>query len=193
MLCFLYYIYLNVRFLGIYKITGYIVYCYVVNNIKYNHKYSLLTYINSANNSIISCQKGNFMKINKSALISIALIIAVYAVMQCFGITCPIKYITGISCAGCGMTRAWIALLHLDFSTAFMYHPLFFLPPLALILFLCRAKLNKKVYYFCWGVILAAFIIVYLYRMIYVHDDIVVFEPQNNIIFRTLRNIMIKR
>lgn len=129
------------------------------------------------------------MKINKSALVSIALIIAVYAVMQCFGITCPIKYITGISCAGCGMTRAWIALLHLDFSTAFMYHPLFFLPPLALILFLCRAKLNKKVYYFCWGVILAAFIIVYLYRMIYVHDDIVVFEPQNNIISRTLKRI----
>lgn len=133
------------------------------------------------------------MKIDKSALISIALIIAVYAIMQCFGITCPIKYITGISCAGCGMTRAWIALLHLDISAAFMYHPLFFLPPLALILFLCRTKLNKKVYYFCCGIILAAFIIVYLYRMIYVHDDIVVFEPQNNIIFRTLRNIVIKR
>lgn len=125
------------------------------------------------------------MKINRSALICIAIIIAIYAIMQCFGITCPIKYMTGISCAGCGMTRAWLALLHFDVKAAFIYHPLFFMPPVALVLYICKAKLNKKVYYFCWGIIIAAFIIVYLYRMIWVHDDIVVFEPWNNIITRT--------
>lgn len=42
-----------------------------------------------------------------------------------YGNNLPYKYITGISCAGCGMTRAWIALLHFDINTAFMYHPLF--------------------------------------------------------------------
>ena len=60
----------------------------------------------------------------KTVIISIIMVIIAYGIMQYMGITCPIKYITGISCAGCGMTRAWIALLHFDINTAFMYHPL---------------------------------------------------------------------
>ena len=44
------------------------------------------------------------------------------------GVTCPILYFTGISCAGCGMSRAWMCLLHLDFAGAFYYHPLFWIP-----------------------------------------------------------------
>ena len=115
-----------------------------------------------------------------------------YGIMQYMGITCPIKYITGISCAGCGMTRAWIALLHFDINTAFMYHPLFFLPPVALIIFLLRKKLNKKLYYTLFAIILAAFIIVYIYRLFNCHDGIVVFEPQNNIIHRIFDKIAIK-
>lgn len=93
-------------------------------------------------------RRGNFnyenIKQAKTVIISIIMVIIAYGIMQYMGITCPIKYITGISCAGCGMTRAWIALLHFDVNTAFIYHPLFFLPPVALIIFLLRKSLTKN-------------------------------------------------
>ena len=38
---------------------------------------------------------------------------------------CPFEYIFGIPCPGCGMTRAFIALLKLNFTEAFYFHPLF--------------------------------------------------------------------
>ena len=41
---------------------------------------------------------------------------------------CPFKLIFGIDCPGCGMTRALISVLHLDFIAAFSYHQLFFIP-----------------------------------------------------------------
>lgn len=40
---------------------------------------------------------------------------------------CPFKWFFGIPCPGCGMLRACLSLLRLDFSAAFAYHPLVFL------------------------------------------------------------------
>lgn len=37
------------------------------------------------------------------------------ALMVRTGIYCPIRHFTGIPCAGCGMSRALVCLLHLDF------------------------------------------------------------------------------
>ena len=57
---------------------------------------------------------------------------------------CPIRLVTGVSCAGCGMTRAWLSVLRLDLRQAFYYHPLFLLPPVGAALWLCRKKLPRK-------------------------------------------------
>ncbi len=47
---------------------------------------------------------------------------------------CIFRKVTGIPCPGCGMTRAHLAALRLDFPSAFFYHPLWFLPiPLAAV------------------------------------------------------------
>ena len=47
---------------------------------------------------------------------------------------CIFRKVTGIPCPGCGMTRAHLAALRLDFQSAFFYHPLWFLPiPLAAV------------------------------------------------------------
>ena len=46
---------------------------------------------------------------------------------------CPFRFFFGISCPGCGMTRALLAALRLDFAAAFSYHPLFFLLPFFLL------------------------------------------------------------
>lgn len=120
---------------------------------------------------------------------SVAAVVVLYVILESFGVTCPIKYITGISCAGCGMSRAWIALLHFNIHEAFMYHPLFFLPPVVVIVMLLKSKINTKFYKIFMFTMVGAFVIVYLYRMFIGTGDIVVFEPQNNILFRIIRKL----
>lgn len=120
---------------------------------------------------------------------SVAAVVVLYVILESFGVTCPIKYITGISCAGCGMSRAWIALLHFNIHEAFMYHPLFFLPPVVVIVMLLKSKINIKFYKIFMFTMVGAFVIVYLYRMFIGTGDIVVFEPQNNILFRIIRKL----
>ncbi|MDR3552125.1 MAG: DUF2752 domain-containing protein [Clostridia bacterium] len=39
---------------------------------------------------------------------------------------CIFRSITGLDCPGCGMTRAFYCLLHLDFAQAFRYNPFCF-------------------------------------------------------------------
>ena len=120
---------------------------------------------------------------------SVAAVVVLYVILESFGVTCPIKYITGISCAGCGMSRAWMAFLHLDIAKAFAYHPLFWLVPIAVIVLLCKSKINIKFYKIFMFTIAGAFVIVYLYRMFIGTGDIVVFEPQNNILFRIIQKL----
>lgn len=120
---------------------------------------------------------------------SVTAVVVLYVILESFGVTCPIKYITGISCAGCGMSRAWISLLHFNIHDAFMYHPLFFLPPVVVIVMLFKSKINIKFYKIFMFTMTGAFVIVYLYRMFIGTGDIVVFEPQNNILFRIIRKL----
>ena len=120
---------------------------------------------------------------------SVAAVVVLYVILESFGVTCPIKYITGISCAGCGMSRAWMAFLQLDIAKAFEYHPLFWLVPIAVIVLLCKSKINIKIYKIIIFTIIIMFAIVYMCRLIWSGDDVVVFEPQNNILFRIIRII----
>ena len=120
---------------------------------------------------------------------SVTAVVVLYVILESFGVTCPIKYITGISCAGCGMSRAWIALLHFNIHEAFMYHPLFFLPPVVVIVMLLKSKINIKFYKIVMFTMAGAFVIVYLYRMFIGDGNVVVFEPQNNIVFRIIRKL----
>lgn len=62
----------------------------------------------------------------------------------------------GVACPSCGMTRAYISLLHGDIYRAFYFHPLFWAVPFLLIFFK-----NKKCFYF----IAALFFIVWIVRM----------------------------
>lgn len=139
---------------------------------------------------------GNTYKRNShrriEVITSVAAVVVLYVILESFGVTCPIKYITGISCAGCGMSRAWIALLHFNIHDAFMYHPLFFLPPVVVIVMLLKSKINIKIYKIIIFTIIIMFAIVYICRLIWSGDDVVVFEPQNNILFRIIRVIKSK-
>lgn len=125
----------------------------------------------------------------KELICAVTAVVVLYTAMESIGITCPIKFITGISCAGCGMSRAWMAFLQLDIAKAFAYHPLFWLVPIAVIVLLCKSKINIKIYKIFMFTIAGAFVIVYLYRMFIGDGNVVVFEPQNNIVFRIIRKL----
>ena len=108
------------------------------------------------------------LKALKEEIAALAVIAVSYMILQGLGISCPIKFVTGISCAGCGMTRAWKALLfHGDFRQAFYYHPLFLLPVGFLALYLFKNGINPKVYKFFIFTILVAFNQVFCSHFIY--------------------------
>ena len=103
---------------------------------------------------------------------------------------CPIKYYLGISCPGCGMTRAWLAVLHLDFVGAFAFHPLFWMAPFLALAILFEYKIDFKKYH--WALVLTAalFIIVYIIRLIWFPNDIVIWEPINGAIYQAISRIL---
>lgn len=109
--------------------------------------------------------------------------------LNIFHISCPIKYISGISCAGCGMTRAWLSLLHLDFSAAFTYHPLFMLGPIVALLLIFNSYIPRKPRILIWSFLVSAFIIVYLLRLFVFSNNIVVANPADSIILKLFRRL----
>ncbi len=134
-------------------------------------------------------RSGHKISPRAEAIGAVATVVILYMILESMGVTCPIKFVTGISCAGCGMSRAWLSLLKLDVRGAFFYHPLFFVPPLFVVVLFLKSKINIKIYKIFMFTMIMAFVIVYLYRMICVHDGIVVFEPRDGIILRMLQQI----
>ena len=128
--------------------------------------------------------------IGKKDIQALLVIAVFYIIIEMLGVTCPIKFITGISCAGCGMSRAWLSLLRGDISAAFFYHPLFWLPvPAAVILLLWR-RLPRKAARGSMGVICALFCIVYVVRLFSPENTVVVFAPEEGAVFRLFSRLM---
>lgn len=103
------------------------------------------------------------------------------------GIGCPIKWSTGISCAGCGFTRAVLWALQLQFQTAFSYHPLFWTLPLILVLFMIRDKIPNRLGKVLLWIFTVSFLTVYVIRLINPTDSIVVFDLESGFIARVIR------
>ena len=76
--------------------------------------------------------------------LGLLLIALLYTILSVLKIGCPIKFLTGVSCAGCEMTRAWACLLRGEIVQAFCYHPLLLLPVIWTVTFFIRDKLSKK-------------------------------------------------
>ena len=123
------------------------------------------------------------------------LVVLLYVFFHVAGIGCPIRFVTGISCPGCGMTRAYIALLHFDLAQATFFHPLWPLPMIFVLLYALCAYLKRKginfkhedaiinAYAF---VNIVAFLTVYFVRIVYLRSDPVVFAPYEGAIFKVL-------
>ena len=98
------------------------------------------------------------------ALIGIFVIITLLKTIV-FGGSCPLQLLFHIPCLFCGMTRAHVAALRLDFEAAFAAHPLFMggIPYLFLLfhpqIFSGKLKIVRKI---VLGILTVAFIITYI-------------------------------
>lgn len=86
-----------------------------------------------------------------------------YFKIQCFFLT-----LFHIPCPGCGMSRALLAALRLDFRSAFDYHLMFWSVPLLYLYFLLDGRvfgskfINRAVFIF----ILSGFVINWIFSLI---------------------------
>ena len=91
------------------------------------------------------------------------------AIFLAFFFHCPIKHLFGISCPGCGMTRAHLALLRLDFKEAFHLHPMFpVVVPMVLYTAhrgLFKKRLSEKIEFIILYTVIFLFAATYIYRL----------------------------
>ena len=124
----------------------------------------------------------------KSYIISFASVGAIVIIMWMLNIPCPIKAVFGISCAGCGMSRAIISALSLDFAAAFAYHPLWLILPLSLLsIVILSIKEKTKAASAVIYCMLALFLAVWIIRII-ANDPIVSPDIENSVIGKVIRH-----
>jgi len=112
-------------------------------------------------------------------LLALLLTAACLGLFGSLGIICPLRFFTGMACPCCGMTRAWLRLLRGDPTGALRFHPLFWLPvPAALVFFgrIIPERLRKGLLWGMLGLLLA----VYLLRILR-GDPVTAFHPEQGL------------
>ncbi|WP_294401166.1 DUF2752 domain-containing protein [uncultured Clostridium sp.] len=114
----------------------------------------------------------------------VMLIVIIFLILTRF--TCLIKLITGFPCPGCGMTRAYLSMLNLNFKDAWNYHSLFwFIPPVGVFIILADKPLfdsRKKEVIFLILVFSITFS-VYIYRLIMLFPNTPPMDYNKNSLF----------
>ena len=132
-------------------------------------------------------------KVRVKNVISILTIILIYLFfLRYTQIGCPIRFLFGISCMGCGMTRAIIALLSMDFEKAIYYHPLVFLVPVITTLMCIEDKLviiKKQLVQKIWIIIIISFFITYLIRLMKFSNSVVQINIKDGFIYRVINHL----
>lgn len=128
-------------------------------------------------------------KILKSSLFWIVLYLIYALIMNIFKLeSCSIKLLIGLPCPGCGMTRAIICLLKLDFKGSFRYNALWLiLLFIVVVAILKKYGIFKKLYYsrVFWTLIGTTILTYYILRLIYVYPN----EPMDYYYFNLLNRM----
>ncbi len=124
------------------------------------------------------------------AVLAIALILILYGAAHTVGIaTCPLRSAFGLSCPGCGMSRAWCAFLTGDLPGALHIHPLFWLPVPALLLILFRDRIPSRVFLGLAILMLVLYLGVYFIRLADPADEVVWFRPEEGLFYRMFHRL----
>lgn len=126
---------------------------------------------------------------NKDRLFVLVLMAALIGILYVFDLGCLIKLFTGLSCPACGMSRAWVSVLRLDFRAALHYHPMFIIAPFAVISMLYEEKLPKKPFIIFWAIAGSAFIICYVLRIVN-GSDILTFDVRSGLIGKLILHFL---
>lgn len=95
-------------------------------------------------------------------LFSLTLVLCMWVALD---LPCPFRHFTGVPCPSCGMSRAWVAALKLDFASAFSFHPLFWSIPLLVIFFIFGDWAFQKSGKYLLLAFLFTYVICYILRM----------------------------
>lgn len=110
-----------------------------------------------------------------------------FLVCLALGRPCPIHYLTGIACPGCGMTRAMLSLLRLDLEAAVTYHPLSVaVLPVAALWVWFGVKRWRRALYVLWGLAVVALVVTYILRFAFGDGTVVAFTPEEGAILRLI-------
>ena len=106
---------------------------------------------------------------------------------------CPFDYLFGISCPGCGMTRALFSVFLLRFGRAFHYHPGIYLVIPGFLLWcadyfhlISMKKQTKKV---LLSIGITALILIYFIRL-FSGSEVVCIDIKSGLIYRLLQHYL---
>lgn len=113
----------------------------------------------------------------RSAKWAVMFIIAYFVILKkLFRSLCPMVLLTGFPCPGCGLTRAGVHVLRLEFAAAWRIHPFIFAVIGLAAVFAAERYLLKskemKATMRCAVAIIAGMLLFYIYRMMRFFPDV---------------------
>jgi len=114
-------------------------------------------------------------------------------IMYITDIGCPIKFLTGISCPSCGISRSYMSLLRGDIGKAFYYHAFFpvIIPGVLYLMYGKRpyfgSKRKEKV---ILGVFLISYIVYYLVRILIFHTSFLSLDIKSGIMLQFITEVL---
>ena len=123
--------------------------------------------------------------------ICLVIALAIYVLfLQISGINCPIRYLSGISCPGCGMSRACLSALRLDFAAAFYYNPAWVvLLPAGVGYFTLRIKGRRRLAVATLALFCAILVAVYITRLVIGDSAVVTVNIRDGAIYKLLAKL----
>ena len=121
----------------------------------------------------------------------IPMFLTVAAVVVVMGLTtgCPIKFLSGVPCPGCGMTRAVGALLRFDIKSAVHYHPLVLILPLFGAYIVVSDIIPPRVSNAIIVTFGALFLGVYIFRLFFTENPVMAIDFDSGFVVQSIRHI----
>ena len=113
------------------------------------------------------------------------LLLAAACLLHVTGIGCPIRFFTGIPCAGCGMCRALLGLSRGNVPEAVSYHPLSLIMPAAFAVWFFRGRLSVRTRSRLLVLAVLLFGFTYFFRILH-GDPVLTIDPAGGFLLHSL-------